>query len=137
MLEDIGWRGVCIEGHPLLYKYVQRNRPLCLNVNAVVTAQAGEVEYVYTNELSGPMAGSRIVEFMSPQKLKDFELHAANGGATVLREKIEARTLDDIVGTFGMQVSVSSSLLPLCLPSTKPSCGDLCHAARRPFLAGH
>ena len=50
MLEDIGWRGVCIEGHPLLYKYAQRNRPLCLNVNAAVSAWAREVEYVYTNE---------------------------------------------------------------------------------------
>ena len=38
LLESQGWRGLCIEANPQLFKDLERNRPLCTNVNAVVSA---------------------------------------------------------------------------------------------------
>ena len=33
---QMGWRGLCVEGSPLNFAALVRNRPLCTNVNAVV-----------------------------------------------------------------------------------------------------
>jgi len=38
---QMGWRGICIEASPLNYVALMRNRPLCRNVNAVLSSATG------------------------------------------------------------------------------------------------
>lgn len=53
---QLGWRGVCVEGSPRTFIDLQKNRPLCNNVNALVGAREslGESKTFYSFDYSDP-----------------------------------------------------------------------------------
>ena len=36
----LGWRGMCVEANPHVYRRLERNRPSCTNVNALLSSRA-------------------------------------------------------------------------------------------------
>ena len=51
-LEQLGWRGVCIEASPSAVGALRRNRPNCLVMDAVVGARSGEVLQTHSSRFS-------------------------------------------------------------------------------------
>ena len=42
----LGWRGLCVEGNPHVFRRLQANRPACINVNALVASNGTSVPYI-------------------------------------------------------------------------------------------
>ena len=53
---QLGWRGVCVEGSPRTFLDLQKNRPLCYNVNALVGVRdsLGEAMTFYSFDSADP-----------------------------------------------------------------------------------
>ncbi|GMI16189.1 hypothetical protein TrLO_g5354 [Triparma laevis f. longispina] len=54
-LESIGWTGLCIEAGPSNYKLLEKNRPKCTNINAVVSNK--ESSTIFREFPSGDLYG--------------------------------------------------------------------------------
>lgn len=37
----LGWRGMCVEANPQVFKRLQHNRPACININALISSDKG------------------------------------------------------------------------------------------------
>jgi len=60
----LNWRGVLVEGHPALYRKMQKNRPSAVNLNMAVCSQRKLINYTLN---ASPVSGA--VEFM-PESFK-------------------------------------------------------------------
>ena len=58
---NMQWRGICIEASPTMFNQLEQNRPLCRNINAVISDRSDSFHYW---DISGYGAGlSGIYEF--------------------------------------------------------------------------
>jgi FkbM family methyltransferase len=93
-LEDLGWRGICIEPHPLVFEKLKVNRN-CECSNAAVWEKNTRVNFL---ALSGyPEMLSGIVECYDPRHLARIQRELINPGGTAQFVEIEALTFDTLV----------------------------------------
>ncbi len=100
-----GWKGICIEAHPVLFKKLLRNRR-CRCVQACVAAEEGTAQFLEKASAWGGIvdqypAGRRaqLMKFLRPRQLLDGDNYRTMTVktvplASVLRENGAPRTID-------------------------------------------
>jgi len=69
MFERLGWRGLCVEPSPTAFAELVRNRPECINVNALISNQTGIEQYLQMSV----QGWSGMEKFMSQKLLKELK----------------------------------------------------------------
>lgn len=93
-LEDLGWDGVCIEPHPIVFKELLNNRK-CEKINCAVWKEDTKVNFLlltgYTEMLSG------IYESYDPRHYNRIQRELQQHGGSCEMIEIDARRFESIV----------------------------------------
>lgn len=101
--KELGWKGICIEPQPLVFKQLERNRS-CICINGCISDKSGTVDFthvicpscVYVEMLSG------ITQKYDPAHIAriDREVAQHHGRKEVI--KVSAYLLSDILHCYGI-----------------------------------
>ena len=91
--ESIGWKGMCIEANPRLFKSLLNNRPACVNVNALISTSNSKVEDYLMNSNPGYNGLSRL---RNAKKLANEKI------STVDSVKMKTSRLDFVFAKHGI-----------------------------------
>lgn len=101
-LEQLGWQSICIEPNPLIYKYLEKNRPNAININkAIVGDEKIEVIDFYSEEI-GVLSGCNYDE-------KDIKKRYQNRGLEYkapVKITVEATTLTSLLNCINIKNKV-------------------------------
>ncbi len=93
-LEDLGWEGVCIEPHPIVFKELLNNRQ-CEKVNCAIWKEDTRVNFLsltgYTEMLSG------IYESYDPRHYNRILTELQHYGGTSEMIEIDAKKFESVV----------------------------------------
>lgn len=97
--EELGWRGVCVEPNPQVFRQLQRNRS-CKCVNACISEVSGEIEFAmvvseseddFTNMLSG------IVDKYDKRHRRRLEQEVAAAGGRLDHIQVASQKFNECV----------------------------------------
>jgi FkbM family methyltransferase len=94
------WRGICIEASPLMFQSLTMNRPLCKNVNAVISDRSDTFHFW---DISGYAAGlSGVSEFFDEAHIEraEKEIKATSGSKRVI--EVQGTTIQSVLVEAGI-----------------------------------
>ena len=92
---NLGWKGICVEPVPRIFKELEKNRPNSININCAICETEGEMDFIslegYTEMLSG------IMKFTDPRHFKRIqgELYTCGGSYEII--KVKTRRLESLL----------------------------------------
>lgn len=105
ILERHGWRGTCIEASPDLFARLERNRPLCQNVHAVVWHEARNLTFRSFPATSSLYGHSGIYEARSEDEWRRLlGEHRVEYTDAVVQARPIAGMIPDAVDVFILDV---------------------------------
>lgn len=87
--EEKGWRGVCVEPHPIIFKELAKRRS-CHTINACISDQNTEVTFLAVDGPSHMLSG--ITEFIDKRHSERIEKEIAINGGSKREIAIQALT---------------------------------------------
>ena len=94
---QLGWAGICVEGSPSSFELLKRNRPLCINVNAVIGPSAKEhVFYTFDSPNSWEIGMSCMQGTQCGETDAEAQKYADENGLTLYKQYVPMRKLSEI-----------------------------------------
>ncbi len=87
--EEKGWRGVCVEPHPIIFKELAKRRS-CHTINACISDQNTEVAFLVVDGPSHMLSG--ITEFIDKRHKERIEKDITRSGGSTREIAIQALT---------------------------------------------
>ncbi len=117
--EQLGWKSVCIEPNPTIFKYLEMNRPTAININNAVVGDENILEIDFYAEEIGVLSGcnydaddvkkryeNRGLEYKEPDKIK-----VSATTLTSLFGKLNIETIDVLsIDVEGFELEVLKGL---------------------------
>ncbi|WP_410004668.1 FkbM family methyltransferase [Aequorivita nionensis] len=117
--EQLGWKSICIEPNPTIFKYLEKNRPTSININNAVVGDENILEIDFFAEEIGVLSGcnydaddvkkryeNRGLEYTEPEKIK-----VSATTLTSLFGKLNIETIDVLsIDVEGFELEVLKGL---------------------------
>lgn len=101
---QLNWRGVCVEGSPVSFQMLQRNRPDCIKVNAVIGPSSGDsVFYTFDSPKSWEIGMSCMQGTECGKSDKEAQKYADVKGLTLHKQKVPMKKLSSIFAENDMR----------------------------------
>jgi len=92
--KTLGWKGICIEAHPRIFKTLEKQRS-CTCVNVAVSRMDGEVEFIKVE--GAPEMLSGIADTYDPRHMKRLKSEIERDGGSFEKVKVPSQRLMSII----------------------------------------
>jgi FkbM family methyltransferase len=96
-LEELGWKGVCVEPLPAVFELLKQNRT-CKLENCAVWDKAGTAEFLVVTGYAEMLSG--IVESYDPRHAQRIDRELQQFGGTKTTITVNTKKFSDIVESF-------------------------------------
>lgn len=99
LFEELGWKGICVEPHPTIFKQLQKNRK-CDCLNACITDQDGFVDFLVVEGSANMLSG--IETYMDAHHKNRIKSEIEQTGGSSSLTKLESITPETMLERFGI-----------------------------------
>jgi FkbM family methyltransferase len=92
---NYGWRGICIEPHPVAYSKLIKNRPLTKCLNLAVSDIELELDFLVIEGKAEMLSG--LIKDFHPEHKKRINEEVSRNGDKAYRQKILSKSLHSIL----------------------------------------
>jgi FkbM family methyltransferase len=101
LFEEKGWKGVCVEPHPIVFQTLNEKRS-CHCLNACISEQDGIVDFLAVEGPAHMLSG--IESFLSEDHLRRINQEISEKGGELRRIQIEAITPESLLKRYEIDV---------------------------------
>ena len=101
---QLGWTGVCVEGSPISFELLKKNRPTCKNVNAVIGPSSDDkIFYTFDSPNSWEIGMSCMKGMACGQNDKAAQKYAKKKGLVLHKQAVPMRQLSSIFAEHNLR----------------------------------
>jgi len=101
---QLGWTGVCVEGSPISFELLKKNRPTCENVNAVIGPSSDDkIFYTFDSPNSWEIGMSCMKGMACGQNDKAAQKYAKKKGLVLHKQAVPMRQLSSIFAEHNLR----------------------------------